>query len=99
MLDTELEDLVAGLRRIGRDDAGLEVKLASTASLPSGTANTLCAFANTPGGGALMAGRNATQYRAWDGRCRAAHRGRIRRKTPCSATRAERGGWVRRGQS
>ncbi|WP_131771113.1 ATP-binding protein [Candidatus Protofrankia californiensis] len=56
MLEGEIAELVAGLRRIHRDDAGLEVKLASTDTLPKETAQTLCAFANTPGGGALILG-------------------------------------------
>ncbi len=56
MQAAELAELVAALRRIGRDDAGLEVKLASTDKLPNETAQTLCAFANTPGGGTLILG-------------------------------------------
>ncbi|WP_045877094.1 ATP-binding protein [Pseudofrankia sp. DC12] len=51
-----LAEIVVSLRRIGRDDAGLEVKLAATDKLPSETMQTLCAFANTPGGGILILG-------------------------------------------
>ena len=43
MLEGEVVELVTGLRRIRRDDAGLEVKLASTDTLPKETAQTLCA--------------------------------------------------------
>jgi ATP-dependent DNA helicase RecG len=57
---TDLAELIAGLRRVGRDDAGLEVKLASTDILPKETIHTLCAFANTPGGGALILGLDET---------------------------------------
>ncbi|ONH60563.1 hypothetical protein CcI49_10885 [Frankia sp. CcI49] len=56
MQAAELAEIVASLRRIGRDDAGLEVKRASTGKLPSETIQTLCAFANTPGGGTLILG-------------------------------------------
>jgi ATP-dependent DNA helicase RecG len=56
VIDAELTDLVAGLRRVGRDDVGLEVKLASGTDLPKRTVNTICAFSNTPGGGALLLG-------------------------------------------
>lgn len=56
MLDSELAGMVEGLRRLGRDDVGLEVKLASTKSLPERTAQAMCAFANTPGGGVLILG-------------------------------------------
>jgi ATP-dependent DNA helicase RecG len=51
-----LAEIVASLRRIGRDDAGLEVKRASTDKLPGETIQTLCAFANTAGGGVLILG-------------------------------------------
>ncbi len=56
MLVSELEALVAGLRRVGRNDVGLEVRLASTDKLPGETAQTLYAFANTLGGAASILG-------------------------------------------
>lgn len=51
----ELRDLVAVLRAEGSDVAGVEVKRAAK-GFPQSVAETLSAFANTPGGGLLVFG-------------------------------------------
>jgi ATP-dependent DNA helicase RecG len=55
MTDQELREIVDGLRLIGGDHAEVEAK-AARSELPKRLWETLSAFSNTPGGGALILG-------------------------------------------
>jgi ATP-dependent DNA helicase RecG len=55
MTDGDLADIVAGLRHTGGDHLGVEAQ-ASQAALPKRLWETLSAFANSPGGGAIILG-------------------------------------------
>jgi len=54
--DDSTEFLIRLLRAFGTEDARVEAKRASTDQLPQSCLETLCAFANTPGGGTLLLG-------------------------------------------
>ncbi|MEU7996181.1 ATP-binding protein [Micromonospora sp. NPDC049060] len=54
-----LEGLIAELRKFGAEATGVEVKAAS-GGLPSAAKESLSAFANSPGGGALVLGLDDT---------------------------------------
>src|SRR5437667_8741834 len=55
MTDVELGELIERLRNDGTETRGVEAKLARS-ELPKRLWETLSAFANTPGGGALILG-------------------------------------------
>jgi len=56
----ELAEILAELRRQGNDTRGIEAKAAHT-GYPQNTAETMSAFANTPGGGVLVLGLDEAQ--------------------------------------
>jgi len=62
----QLEQWIALLRRYGGEEAKIEAKRAET-ELPKDVVESLCAFANTPGGGVLLLGVDEASHFAVTG--------------------------------